>query len=192
MKVGDTPNRAREDRLNVKRVLDSLNLDQIHLDLATHYHREGPGRSSINPLNMLKAQLAKHLLRIISDRRLALRLKHDHKVARACGFRNKTPSHSLFTHFRHRLGEETYHKVFDRLTRILLESGTIIGIDPIASSKLLHHFVTLLPDKLLLLGLSLLAAVIDSIKTLMILLCSSFVKIRSLPNSLISLTSIKK
>ena len=76
---------------------------------------------------MLKAQLAKHLLNIISDRRLALRLRHDHKTARACGFRNQTPSHGLFTHFRHRLGEETYSKIFNELTRILLESGTIIG-----------------------------------------------------------------
>ena len=76
---------------------------------------------------MLKAQLAKHLLNIISDRRLALRLKHDHKVARACGFRRQTPSHGLFTHFRHRLGEETYLRIFNQLTRMLLESGTIIG-----------------------------------------------------------------
>jgi hypothetical protein len=86
--------------LNVKRVLDSLNLDQIRTDLAKHYHTDGPGRTPINPLFMLKAQLAKHLLTIISDRRLALRLKHDWKVARACVFRRQTPSHGLFTHFR--------------------------------------------------------------------------------------------
>jgi len=116
-----------EYRLNVKRVLDSLNLDQIRTELTDHYHRKGPGRHPINPLAMLKAQLAKHLLNIISDRRLALRLKHDHKVARACGFRSRTPSHGLFTPFRHRLGEETYLKIFNRLTRMLLESGTIIG-----------------------------------------------------------------
>jgi transposase len=108
-------------------VLDSLNLDQIHKDLTDHYHQTGPGRNPINPLAMLKAQLAKHLLNIISDRRLTLRLKYDHKVARACGFRKQTPSHGLFTHFRHRLGEETYHNIFNKLTRILLESGTIIG-----------------------------------------------------------------
>ena len=116
-----------DGRLNVKRVLDSLNLDHIRTDLATHYHIDGPGRTPINPLSMLKAQLAKHLLNIISDRRLALRLKHDHKAARACGFRRQTTSHGLFTHFRHRLGEETYHRIFDTLTRMLLESGTIIG-----------------------------------------------------------------
>jgi transposase len=113
--------------LNVKRVLDSLNLDQIRIQLADHYHREGPGRTPINPLALLKAQLAKHLLRIISDRRLALRLKHDWKVARARGFRKQTPSHGLFTQFRHRLGEETYHRIFDTLIRLLIESGTIIG-----------------------------------------------------------------
>jgi len=113
--------------LNVKRVLDSLNLAPIKTELTTKYHRDGPGRRQFNPLSMLKAQLAKHLLRIISDRRLALRLRHDHKLARACGFRNKTPSHSLFTHFRHRLGEETYRRVFDTLIRLLIDSKTIIG-----------------------------------------------------------------
>jgi transposase len=113
--------------LNVKRVLDSLNNDQIRHDLVNHYHRDGPGRTPINPLAILKAQLAKHLLRIASDRRLALRLKSDHKIARACGLRNQTPSHGLFTHFRHRLGEETYHSIFKQLTKKLIESGTIIG-----------------------------------------------------------------
>ena len=113
--------------MNVKRVLDSLNLDQIRTQLTAHYHTDGPGRTPINPLNLLKAQLAKHLLNIISDRRLALRLKNDHKVARACGLRRRTPSHGLFTQFRHRLGEETYLNIFNELTRKLLESGTIIG-----------------------------------------------------------------
>jgi len=98
--------------LNVKHVLDSLNLDEIRRDLATHYHSTGSGRRQIKPLSMLKAQLTKHLLNIVSDRRLALRLKHDHKVARACGFRRQTPSHGLFTQFRHRLGEETYLRIF--------------------------------------------------------------------------------
>jgi len=113
--------------LNVKRVLESLNLTQIQTELTEHYHQTGPGRTPINPPSMLKAQLAKHLLNIISDRRLALRLKHDRKLARACGFRRRTPSHGLFTQFRHRLGEETYLRIFNQLTRILLESGTIIG-----------------------------------------------------------------
>jgi transposase len=113
--------------LNVKRVLDSLNLDQIRTNLAAHYHNDGPGRTPINPLAMLKAQLAKHLLNIISDRRLALRLKRDHRVARACGFRRQTPSHGLFTQFRHRLGEETYIQIFNTLTMMLIESGTLIG-----------------------------------------------------------------
>jgi transposase len=113
--------------LNVKRVLDSLNLDQIKAQLAALYHREGSGRKPYSPLSMLKAQLAKHLLRIISDRRLALRLRNDRKVARACGFRKQTPSHGLFTHFKHRLGEDTYRRIFDTLIRLLIESGTIIG-----------------------------------------------------------------
>ena len=113
--------------MNVKRVLDSLNLDQIKTQLATHYHGEGPGRKPFNPLSMLQAQLTKHLLRIISDRRLALRLRNDRKIARACGFRRHTPSHGLFTHFRHRLGELVYKRIFNQLTILLLESGTIIG-----------------------------------------------------------------
>jgi hypothetical protein len=75
---------------------------------------------------MLKAQLAKHLLNIISDRRLALRLRNDRKLARACGFRRRTPSHGLFTQFRHRLGEETYLRIFNQLTRNLIESGILI------------------------------------------------------------------
>ena len=54
-------------------------------------------------------------------------MRNDWKIARACGFRTRTPSHGLFTQFRHRLGEETYHRVFNGLTRMLLESGTIIG-----------------------------------------------------------------
>jgi len=112
--------------LNVKRVLESLNLTQIQTELENHYHQTGPGRTPINPPSMLKAQLAKHLLNIISDRRLALRLKHDRKLAKACGFRRRTPSHSLFTQFRHRLGEETYLRIFNQLTKILLESGTLI------------------------------------------------------------------
>jgi len=76
---------------------------------------------------MLKAQLLKHLLRIPSDRRLALRLKHDRRAARACGFRKHTPSHGLFTHFRKRLGEDTYHRVFNHLLGHLLEAGAVRG-----------------------------------------------------------------
>jgi transposase len=114
--------------LNVKRVLDSLNLDQIHAELAEHYHPKGPGRNPINPLSMLKAQLVKHLLQIPSDRRLSLRLRKDRRLAKACGFRRgHTPSHGLFTHLRHRLGEETYQWVFTTLTKRLIESGTLIG-----------------------------------------------------------------
>jgi transposase len=114
--------------LNVKRVLDSLNLDHIRTELTKHYHNEGPGRKPINPLSMLKAQLAKHLLQIPSDRRLALRLRKDRRLARACGFRRRhTPSHGLFTHFRHRLGEEAYQRIFQELTKMLIESGILIG-----------------------------------------------------------------
>jgi transposase len=113
--------------LNIKRVLDSLNLDQIKTELSKHYHNEGSGRKPYHPLSMLKTQLAKHILQIPSDRRLALRLKRDRRLAKACGLRRRTPSHGLFTHFRHRLGEETYQRVFTALTRKLIESGILIG-----------------------------------------------------------------
>ena len=113
--------------MNVKHVLDSLNLDQIHAELMEHYHLDGPGRKPINPLSMLKTQLAKHLLQIPSDRRLTLRLRKDRRLAKACGLRRRTPSHGLFTHFRHRLGEETYQRIFNKLAMNLIESGVMIG-----------------------------------------------------------------
>ena len=74
---------------------------------------------------MLKAQLLKHLLRIPSDRRLALRLRHDRRTATACGFKKQTPSHGLFTHFRHRLGQDTYKRIFNQLLRGLLNAGAV-------------------------------------------------------------------
>ena len=111
--------------MKIKQVLNSVNNKHIRRLLRDHYHQKGPGRKPINPLAMLKAQLLKHLLRIPSDRRLALRLKHDRRTARACGFRKKTPSHGLFTHFRKRLGEETYHRVFNQLLAGLLEAGAV-------------------------------------------------------------------
>jgi transposase len=76
---------------------------------------------------MLKAQLLKHILRIPSDRRLAIRLKQDRKAARACGFMKQMPSHSLFTHFRRRLGENTHLMIFDHLLRRLLEHDAVKG-----------------------------------------------------------------
>jgi transposase len=108
-------------------VLDSVDSKKLRRLLRGFYHRRGPGRKPYNPLSMLKAQILKHLLRIPSDRRLALRLKHDWRAARACRFRKRTPSHGLFTQFRHRLGEESYREVFKDLLRRLFESGVILG-----------------------------------------------------------------
>jgi transposase len=113
--------------LNVKRVLDSLNLGGIHTLLAEHYHGTGPGRRPFDPLTMFKAQLIKYLLQIPSDRRLAIRLRRDRRLARACGLRRRTPSHGLFTQFRHRLGEEAYQRIFNDLARMLIESGVLMG-----------------------------------------------------------------
>jgi hypothetical protein len=76
---------------------------------------------------MLKAQLLKHLFRVPSDRRLALLLKRNKRVARACGFRWKTPSHGLFTQFRHRVGEDGYEQVFSMLLEQLLNGGAVKG-----------------------------------------------------------------
>jgi len=113
--------------VNLKRVLDSVDSKNLRRLLRGFYHRRGPGRKPYNPMSMLKAQLMKHLIRIPSDRRLALRLKHDWRAARACRLRKRTPSHGLFTQFRHRLGEETYLEIFNHMLRQLYESGVIIG-----------------------------------------------------------------
>ena len=114
--------------MNVERVLDSLDLDWMRVLLMEHYHGYGPGRDPIDPVAMFKAQLLKYLLQIPSDRRLALRLRRDRRLARACGFkRRRTPSHGLFTQFRLRLGEEAYGLIFSRLARMLIESGAMIG-----------------------------------------------------------------
>jgi transposase len=89
------------------------------------YHGEGAGRKPYNPVSMLKAQLLKCLFRVPSDRRLALLLKRDRKVAEACGFKGETPSHSLFTQFRSRLGRDGYETVFSMLLKQLMPSGVV-------------------------------------------------------------------
>jgi hypothetical protein len=82
---------------------------------------------------MLKAQLLKHLWRVPSDRRLALLLKRNRKAAKACGFKQKTPSHGLFTQFRSRLGGDGYEKVFSLLLGQLLKrravKGEVVALD---------------------------------------------------------------
>jgi len=113
--------------VKIKQVLNSVDTRHIRRLLKDLYHRKGPGRNPINPLAMLKAQLLKHLLRIPSDRRLALRLRHDRPTATACGFKKQTPSHGLFTHFRHRLGQDVYHRIFNQLLRRLLGDGAVRG-----------------------------------------------------------------
>ena len=92
------------------------------------YHGVGPGRKPYDPVSMLKTQLLKHLRRVPSDRRLALLLKRNKRMARACGFKQKTPSHGLFTQFRHRLGEEGYQRVFNVLLKQLVGSGVVKGM----------------------------------------------------------------
>jgi transposase len=113
--------------LSIKQVLGSLNLGSVRGFLTSFYHREGAGRKPFKPLSMLKAQLLKYLWRVPSDRRLSLLLKRNKRVARACGFKQRTPSHGLFTHFRHRLGKDGYEKVFSILLRQLLKRGAVNG-----------------------------------------------------------------
>ena len=113
--------------MSIKQVLGSLDLGSIRGFLTSLYHKVGRGRRPYPPVCMLKAQLLKHLLRVPSDRRLALLLKRNRRVARACGFRRETPSHGLFTQFRHRLGKDGYEKVFSLLLKQLLRDGAIKG-----------------------------------------------------------------
>jgi len=113
-----------------------LNWSSIREFLMSLYNGAGAGRKPYDPVSMLKAQLLKHLLRVPSDRRLALMLKRDRKAAKACGFRRKTPSHGLFTQFRHRLGRDGYEKVFSVLLKQLLRceavKGEVVAIDSTA------------------------------------------------------------
>jgi len=106
-------------------VLSSLNLSCIREFLTSFYHGGGAGRKPYPAVCMLKAQLLKHLWRIPSDRRLSLLLKRNRRVAKACGFKRKTPSHGLFTQFRHRLGKDGYEKVFSLLVKQLLKRGAV-------------------------------------------------------------------
>ena len=108
-------------------MLCSLNLGSIRGFLMSLYHGEGAGRKPYDPISMLKAQLLKHLLRVPSDRRLSLLLKRNRKMARACGFKRETPSHGLFTQFRHRLSRDGYEKVFSILLKQLLEHRVVKG-----------------------------------------------------------------
>ena len=113
--------------MSIKHVLGSLDLGSIHGFLTSFYHKKGAGRKPYNPSSMLKAQILKYLWRIPSDRRLSLLLKRNKRAAKACGFKQKTPSHGLFTHFRQRLGKEGYQKVFSLLIKPLLKRGAVKG-----------------------------------------------------------------
>jgi len=113
--------------LSVCLVLSSLNLDGVCEFLASLYHCRGAGRKPYNPISMLKAQLLKYLLRVPSDRRLALLLKSNSEMAKACAFKNETPSHGLFTQFRNRLGRDGYEKVFHMLLKHLSDRGVVKG-----------------------------------------------------------------
>ena len=64
-------------------VLSSSNLDGECKFLTSLYHGKGAGRKPYNPVSLLKAQLLKYLLRVPSDRRLALLLKSNSEMAKA-------------------------------------------------------------------------------------------------------------
>jgi transposase len=122
--------------LGIRQVLRSLNLGSIRGFLTLLYHRVGRGRKPYPAVYMLKAQLLKHLLRVPSDRRLTLLLKRNKRMARACGFKRETPSHGLFTQFRHRLGQQSYQRVFNVLLKQLVDSeavkGNVVAVDSTA------------------------------------------------------------
>jgi len=132
--------------LKIKQVLNSVNTKHIRSLLRNLYHRKGRGRKPYNPLSILKAQILKHLLRIPSDRRLALRLKDDGRAARACGFGKHTPSHGLFTHFRRRLREKNYHRIFENLLLGLLDDGAVKGGVVAVDSTHVHAYSQRAPD----------------------------------------------
>ena len=119
--------------MGIKQVLSSLNLDSVREFLVALYHSEGAGRKPYDPVSMLRAQLLKYLRRIPSDRRLALLLKWNSRMARACGFKRKTPSHGLFTQFRHRLGKDGYERVFsilvNQLVGLRVVKGEVVAMD---------------------------------------------------------------
>ena len=48
-------------------------------------------------------------------------------MAIACRFKRETPSHGLFTQFRHSLGKDGYEKVCSMLLEHLMESGVVMG-----------------------------------------------------------------
>ena len=108
-------------------MLSSLNLGCVRGFLLSLYQGAGASRKPYDPVSMLKAQVLKHLLRVPSDRRLAILLKRNRKMAKACGFRRETPSHGLFTQFRHRLGKDGYEKVFSLLLEQLLSDEAVKG-----------------------------------------------------------------
>jgi hypothetical protein len=54
-------------------------------------------------------------------------LERNKRTAKACGFKQNTPSHGLFTHFRNRLGKNGYEKIFSLLLEKLLKHRTIKG-----------------------------------------------------------------
>lgn len=122
--------------MRIRQVLGSLELGSVRGLLMRFYHGVGRGRKPYDPVHMLRAQLLKHLFRVPSDRRLALLLKKDRKVAEACGFKGETPSHGLFTQFKHRLGKDGYEKVFSALVGQLLSDrvveGEVVALDSTA------------------------------------------------------------
>lgn len=88
--------------MSIKQVLGPLNLGCICRFLMSLHHKVWRGHKPYPAVSILKAQLLKHLWRVPSDRQMALLLKRNKWMARACGFKRETPSHGLFTQFRHR------------------------------------------------------------------------------------------
>jgi hypothetical protein len=72
--------------VKIKQAQNSVNTTHTRCLQESLYHKKGRGRKPYNPLALLETQLLKHLLRIPSDQRLALHLKHYRKAPRAICF----------------------------------------------------------------------------------------------------------
>ena len=70
-----------------------------------------------SPLSLFKAQLLLYLGEVESNRQLAEVLRYNTKYCVLCGFHRftRTPSHSTFSAFRKKIGEDLFYKVIHRL-----------------------------------------------------------------------------
>jgi len=91
-----------------------------------------------SPVSLFKAQLLIYLNEAKSNRDLAEKLRFNTKYCVLCGFHHflKTPSHSTFSAFKKRIGNELFYKI---MQRIIAQSVPIISKKfPDIPTRLLH------------------------------------------------------